>query len=396
MSLGIISNCFSIYLPFLIKEFNLTNGQNSALMTARWVSTFISMLFVNKYYEKLKYRTGMALACMFTAAGHLIYGFAESYTVCVIGSLVMGLGYGLGSMIPATILISRWFAKNRQLAMGITTAGSSVATMILPTVLTNYIKKVGIWTAFRVEALGLAIIGVIIFILVRENPEDMGLKPYGYDEKEAVGPTKIKGNADRPPLTKLLWVLMIAAGFFMGAEANPIYSHITINYTAAGYPEMTAATLFSITGFVLFFAKILCGRIGDKQGGIKTAYLFAAMQIVGFIFASLAPVHSMPINVIAIVGIGMGTPLPTMSISLWSTDLVNQKEYPKAVARMQIAYSLGSLCFSSVPGIIADQFGGQYSMAFIATCFVTLAGMATITIAYKKAGALREALKRKG
>ena len=396
MSLGIISNCFSSYLPFLIKEFNLTNAQNSSLMTARWVTTVVSMLFVNLYYEKVKYRAGMALACLFTAAGHLIYSFATGYIPCVIGSLIMGIGYGLGSMIPATILVSRWFIKNRQLAIGISTAGSSLATMILPTTITKCIERFGLALTFRLEALAIVLIAVIIFLLVRERPEDMGLKPYGYEENATAGPAKIKGNAERQSVTPLLWGLLLIAGFFMGAEANPIYSHVTINYTAAGYPEMKAALFFSITGLVLFVAKIICGKIGDNQGGIRTAYLFGAIQIAGFVFASMAPLHSGVVNALAIFCIGFGTPLPTMSISLWSTDLVNQKEYPKSVARMQIAYSLGSLCFSSVPGIIADHFGGQYSMAFIATCFITLAGLATITIAYIKVGVFKEAIKRKG
>jgi len=394
-SLGVISNGFAIYLPYLIKEFNLTNGQNSSLMTARWVTTFLSMLFCNKFYEKMTFKWGTAISVGFAALSHFMYSWANSYTACLIASLVMGFGYGLGAMIPTTILISKWFKKSRQLALGLCATGSSVAVIFLPRILTAYMERTNLQSAFRVEGILLVIIAIILLLIVRDDPEKMGLKPYGYEE--ACNETKLTGHSmdDRPDLSKGMWMLLLIVAVFVGASANPTYSHITINYTAAGYSKMTAATYYSATGLILAFAKIICGKIGDKQGGLRTSYLVGWIQILGYVLVSLAPLFITPINYLAILFVGLRTPFPTMVISLWANDISNTKQYAKVVARMQIMYSLGSLAYSSVPGIIADQFDGIYSMSFIVSSIIIFLCMALITVVYIKTGFFKTCIQRK-
>ena len=124
VTMGTVSNGFSIYLPYIMAERGLTHAQTSSLVTLRCLVAFVAMLLIGGYYRKVSLRVGTGLAVCCAGLAFWLYSAAETYPLFCVGAAVSGISYGLGSMIPVSILINRWFDQHRALALSICASGS--------------------------------------------------------------------------------------------------------------------------------------------------------------------------------------------------------------------------------------------------------------------------------
>ena len=124
ITMGTVSNGFSVYLPFIMAERGLTHAQTSSLVTLRCRVSFFAMLGIGWYYKAFSIRIGTAIAAACAGIAFLLYSVAGDYRTFCVGAAVSGLSYGFGSMIPVSILMARWFKTHRALALSISATGS--------------------------------------------------------------------------------------------------------------------------------------------------------------------------------------------------------------------------------------------------------------------------------
>ena len=82
----------------------------------------------------------------------VLFDIMCTFSLNLLASALCGLGYGYGGMIPLSTILSRWFDKHRGTALGLAAAGSGVAAVIMPPVLTDVIETQGLSQAFLWEA----------------------------------------------------------------------------------------------------------------------------------------------------------------------------------------------------------------------------------------------------
>lgn len=90
--------------------------------------------------------------------------------------------YGF-SNTQCSLLIGRWFHARRGLAFGIGTTGSGIATIIMPPLITALIEQRSLSFAFYTEAAITALTSLLILLLIRGRPEELGLRPYTTGEE---------------------------------------------------------------------------------------------------------------------------------------------------------------------------------------------------------------------
>ena len=96
ISMGVVSNGFSIFLPYIREEFGLTNAQTSTLVTVRLIMNFVSLLFIGIYYDHLNIRLGATLSVGFAVCFVILDGYTETETVAMLlYSLTAGIAAGL-------------------------------------------------------------------------------------------------------------------------------------------------------------------------------------------------------------------------------------------------------------------------------------------------------------
>ena len=128
---GLSVNAFSVTQPYILKQGGFTNTQTSMITTVRAVTYLLCMFLSPRFFRRTGYRLGTAIATALSGAAFLIFAFARTLPVYYAAGAVAGLSYGLGSMIPATILMNHWFHRQRGLAIGLCSAGTGLGMVLL-------------------------------------------------------------------------------------------------------------------------------------------------------------------------------------------------------------------------------------------------------------------------
>ncbi len=385
ITMGAVSNGFSIYLPYIRDGFGLTNAETSTLVTMKLLIAFFCMLLIGKYYDLFDIRVGLTIAAGFGALSFVMYAFSYNFLTFAVAAAVSGISYGMGSMVPISILMNRWFSDHKALAISICSAGSGMGSVILPPVLTGLLSSFSMRTVFLLEALMMVGAALIIFLLIRNYPREMDLTRLGENRtKLAATAVSSKDISDKGPIPGSVFILAAIGCFFMGAQGNPGISHVPVLFTSAGFTAVFAATLMSIVGAALTIGKIVYGEVTDKIGGFRSSMIFCVVLISGNVLCCMAELGSSALSLIAAALLGVGYSVSTVGPSVWTGDLSSEQEFAKTIRTFQISYSLGALITASIPGILADIFGGSYVPAFVMFTVLTVLATVLILIAYRK------------
>lgn len=381
MGLGI--NGFTVYQPYLLERFHLTNGQGSWITTVRSLFSLLSMLSADALCRRLGIRQAMTLGLGFFVVSYALFGAASAFpTLCACAAL-SGLAYGFGGMIPLTLALSHWFRDRRGLALGLAAGGSGLSTVLAPPLLEEAIQHLGLTAAFWLEG-GLGILLTLcVFLLVRDRPEELGLIPY-----TASGSSGASVPAERPApprLSRPLWWVVVASAFLTGGPCGPGFSHLSVLYTSENYDSGTVALLMSLFGLVLMLSKVLYGSLSDTLGSRWANWSVYAVFLTGFSLCCLAPSGSIPLAFAAFVFTALGMPLSSVSLSVWAGDLSAGPDYDRLVKWLSSAYMLGSLLTGPMPGMLADRFC-SYVPAYLLFLASLVCSMALIQGVYYKLG----------
>lgn len=379
ISTGMVVNTLTVYLPYILSEYGLTNSQGSLINTIRCLASLGAMFFVERYYQKTGLRRGTVFAMILCVMSYVLYALARSFLGFCLGSVVAGVGCSLGGIVAATIAVDTWFSGSRGTAMGICTAGSGLAMVILPPVLTGILENTGVSAAFFAEAGMMAVLSLLILLIFRkESPADAGLTPYG---EAGDGPVKASSGAVLP---KGYFLPLLLAMAFVGSVGGPGFNHLPVFYSSIGYESMTVALGMSMIGFVLMLGKCAYGIITDRIGSYRTNYLFLGLLVLGFALCCMMSGQGWMLYA-AQLCLGMGMCVCTVGLPVWAGDLTDPAVHARTVQRFQTAYSVGALLFSPVPGMVADAFGG-YRPAYVGFTVQAVVILVILQLAYQKAG----------
>ena len=372
-TLGLTLN-FSVYLPHVIASGAVAEGvASSALITIRYISSFLTLAVIEPYLRRMGLRAGITTAVAGLTAGYLIFSMANSFPLYCVGSAISGVCYVLGGVVPISLMINRWFRSHTGLALGLCMAGSGIASMVAPPVITLLIQRFTLRGAFRIEAVFFLAAAAVMFTLVRNDPKDMGLTALDTGssaserEKNSV-PQLSQGQTDGR-----VRLYACAAAFLMGVCGDVGLSHLTVLYSGAGYESMQVATALSKVGLALTAAKCLYGVIVDRVGTRKTDALFYAILIAGLGMSCGAAMTVSPLMVTTAAMIyGFSLPLASVGMTMLARDTSTSETYAKQLKNIQLSTTVGMLAFSMGPGLVKQLTGTYLPAYFIITAMAVL------------------------
>lgn len=357
---GLAINAFTIYQPYILTQNGFTNAQSSLIVTVRSLLSFASMLLTGWYYKKLSLRAGMGLSGCMIAAGFLLFSAARGFAMYLLAAAVVGLGYGFGTMIPISIVMERWFIEKRTMAVGLCSAVTGLSTLGIPSLLTWLIERFGLAATFRIEGAAIAVFVLLSFLLIRSRPADMGMAPYGSWENVEHKGFEEHGRS----LTRKNWALLIPMLLCVGAFTSVGYSHITVLARGESVSSQTIALAVTVSGVTLMVSKFGYGVIEEKLSTYQTNWIFGGFLTVGLVLCCVFRGNA-ALLMAAMIVYGLGLPLGTVGLTAWAGDLSRPEQYDDTIRRFQAGYAAGSLLFSTLPGLLADRFGGSYVPAYV-------------------------------
>lgn len=391
-NVGLASTSFSVYQPYLVELPGVGHSGGSIIISIRTFISLIAMFFVARYYDKLDCRKGVAFASFCIGVGFVLYALNTSnYVGLCIGSVFTGLGYGLGGMVASTMLIGRWFKDHVATAAGIAAVGSGVAAVVVPPVVVALESTLSLSSAFAAEGVLAILDALLLYALLRNKPEDIGLTPYvdpklsrtleeGSESlqsglgKNGQDATKRSAKREKPKkrsqarisrnLPPKMAPVVFVAMVFVGSVSVGGSNYLAVLFTSEGFTTEYAAMLVSISGACLMVSKLFTGVIFDKIGTAKGSLLFFAIFIAGIVMLCLSDMGNHNLALFAVLLYGTGLALGTVGISIWSIELAPRGQQVKTIKNFQIAYALGGFIFTFLPGFIMEATG-TYLVSYV-------------------------------
>ena len=212
-------------------------------------------------------------------------GFLLSFGV------LLSIGLGFTSPVALTPVISRWFTRQRGMALFFLSTGSMAGMALMTPLLTFFIDRAG-WQAtllgFAV-AFTLVTVPAALFVIREEAPPGTDLLLEQLRQREMAGaarPESLRfGEAIR---TSPFWKIVLGL-FACGFSMNLLGTHGVPMLMDHGYDAMTSSMGVGIIGLVAIFGTLVLGRLSDRlprRNILGTIYLirglgFFALLLVG-------------------------------------------------------------------------------------------------------------------
>lgn len=378
---SLVSTGMSIGINALHRDYGMSGAETSAIITVCSVVAFVSTCFADRYYKRLGLRNGMFVAVASGCIAFIIYAMADGVEyLYYTGSLFGGVTYGLGFMLPASLLMRRWFTKNRALALSVCSSGSGFSIAIGSPVLEMIIDNIDLGVSFVVEAIFMAVTAILILLFIKNDPSDIGMEPLG--GVSTASDTKKEKKFD---LSRKAVIMLLVAATFGGVCGFPSTSHFALNFTTSGLDDMTVAFGISLFGIILLISKLMFGETVDRRGTLFSTMLFGSFIVLG-LFGSfmIASITENWLMFASLALMGVGYPIISLGYPNWTADFTSVDDYSINLKRLQMGYQFGIMAGSFLPGLIFDTTG-SYSWAYLMFALLMMTSLILVWRAYASA-----------
>lgn len=374
VGMGLNTNTFSVYEPYLMQKFDLTNTQNSFINTSRALMIIFGMLSVGRMNRRFGICRVVAFSIFLQGVTRVLFSMASGFYTCCFAAGLSGLTYAWAAAVPVSILIHRWFCDRQGFALGFAMSGSGIASAVWSPAIPFLVEHIGLRKAFLVEALLTVMIGFLVAVFLKAGPEEMGLRPYtnprGRAErerrKEDAGHCA-DSTAPLPEETHLTGqhavLLFYAALLLLAGPCSAEFAHIAVHFANSGFPIYVIALLLSIHGIFLIIGKLFSGSLTDRFGGRTSTWTISLIYIASQIFLCLAGSGNLHFAFLSMILMGFGLPLSTVFPAIWARDLFPPDRFDSLVQRSVFFFAIGNFILEPLPGILADR-SGSYLLPF--------------------------------
>ncbi|MBW1765569.1 MAG: MFS transporter [Deltaproteobacteria bacterium] len=360
---------FGVFLKSISGEFGLARGATSAIFSVQNVFgaalSFGGGWSVDKYGPRLTVffiglSTGLSL--LLTSQTNALWQLFITY------SLLFGVIGSTYTTIMSTI--SRWFGKNRGLALGIAGLGIGLGPMIIAPFSTYLIGSFDWRMAY-------IILGAIAWVfilplsqLLRRSPTDIKARvrivESGSDEKDMQPPENDGGPVSELTLrgairTRSFWFfsiswLLTSFCFMM------VMIHVVPHATDIGIPPMQAATILSVIGGCVIAGRLIIGKVSDNIGRKVTTAACALCTALAMIWLNWAQDLTMLYIFAAVFGLFHGG-FDTIIAALIG-DTFGVRNIGMIMGSLQVTFGLGMVVGSALAGVLFD-INQSYFVAFL-------------------------------
>lgn len=378
-ALGAIMNAGGIFIVPVCNELGFDRGALALYLTFYFIATTATYPLVAKYLPKWDFRVFLTTCFLVLAATEAAMGLMSELWQWYAAGVVLGVAGALVFVVASTVLIENWFVAKRGTALGIAMCGSGIGGFFFP-IFGNYlIETVGWRMAYPSIALAMCVIVLPFTLFVfRLHPSDMGLRPYGAEQGEAMAETRAsaKGMPARKAIVTLAFVCVF---LYAGIEAlfSGYNNHLPGFAESIGYSAAFGAGILSLAQLGYSVATLVMGWVTDKIGVAVSTYItlgVTAASLLGFSFLQA----EVPLMVCAFV-FGMNSVIITISVPTLISELFGKKYFAQILSYSRMSGIIGCFgaaavgaCFDLTGSYIGSFFAG---IAILAACAV-LVGIA--------------------
>jgi predicted MFS family arabinose efflux permease len=331
----------------------------------------------------------MTAAALFIGTGTLLTVWMDQpWELLALWGIVVGLGTGAVAIVLGTIIVQRWFDQHRGLALGLLTASSATGQLVFLPLLAHLAVTSG-WRSSVLTMAGVSVLlAPLVWLLIRDRPEEKGLRPLGVAAPDArataPGPTGATASAENPFIAALATLRMasrsrefriLAGSFFIcGASTNGLVgTHLIPACMDHGLPEVQAAGLLALMGVFDLLGTTGSGWLSDRFDNRLLLFCYYGFRGLSLLYLPYAFVsNSLGLTVFAVLyGLDwIATVPPTVALA---RKAFGPEKTGMVFGWIIAAHQVGAAAAASFAGFIRTT-SGSYDRAFVvagALCMVS-------------------------
>jgi len=262
--------------------------------------------FAAAFMERFGLRRTMLSALALLATGvALTTLMRQSWQLVLLWGVVVGTGAGIIANVLGAVVAARWFTTRRGFVVGLLTGSAAGGQLIFLPTFAAITTAFG-WRAMVLLAAAVALaIMPIVWLFMRERPEDVGLAPYGETAGAKAAPRAALGNPFMLSLRTLaeaarsraFWLL--AGSFFCcGASTNGLIgTHLIPACLDHGIAEAASAGLLAAMGIFNVAGATASGWLSDRVDNRILLFVYYGLRGLSLIY--------LPFSFVSFYGLGL-------------------------------------------------------------------------------------------
>jgi MFS family permease len=303
----------------------------------------------------------------------LTAGVTEPWQFILAFSLVAGLGFGVAATHVVSTVVSLQFERNRGLAVGIATSGSTAGQLLVIPLLASVLATTGWrWSYLALGLASLALIPVVLVLIRRQRSGDAAAA-----SRQAAEPLGRRLSfLWRSPVFHLLFWSFTICGF---TTSGVIETHLLPYAAACGFPPLASATAYGVLSAVNLGGMMLAGYLADR---VNRPLLLGAIYILRGLSFILLMFVANDLSLLFIFAVAFGlfdySTLP-VTASLVASHL-GLRIMGLAMGFLSAGHSLGAAAGAFLGGYLFDLFA-RYSWVWVASVILAIiAGLLVFAI----------------
>jgi len=375
---GILNNIISLHLIPVTEDLGISRGSFSLAFSIRPLVGFFSTLLSGIFFAKFGYRKLASIALLSAAASFALLGNSQSFFMLCLASAALGLSEGFCTTAAASRMVNTWFHSNQGLILGLVTASTGLGGSLFSIVLSNVIEA-GSWRdSYYLSAILIALVAVLVFLVSRNRPGDLGRLPYGAGKGHGKKPRKVTrdhwaGYDAKDVFKKPTFYLTAVVVFCSCICTYAAYSVLVPHLQDCGIHASEAAQVQSIMLLSLAAAKFICGALSDFLGAKFINLLCMVCGGIGLVLLTM--VNGISLAIAGSVIFSLGVVMTTITIPLLSSALFGYKPQGAIIGILMALVPASSVITCPIVNALYDRIG-SYNPIFLATA--ALAGIVVV------------------
>ncbi len=281
-----------IFIIPLQQEFGWSTSDISAALAIRFFLFGIMAPFAAALMNKYGVRRIVLIAQAIVAVCLVTSLWMTSlWQLLLLWGIGVGLGTGMTALVLGATVATRWFVARRGLVVGILTASVATGQLIFLPLLTSLAVSYGWRTALLVVCAAVVCAALVVLLVMRDRPSDVGLLPYGHQgPPPPVPPVPVSvtaaafGALRDAARTRTFWILF-GTFFICGASTNGlIQTHFIPMCVDFGLTQTHAAGLLAAIGVFDFIGTIASGWLADRYDNRWLLFWYYGLRGLSLLF----------------------------------------------------------------------------------------------------------------
>ena len=369
---GLANNYSGLFILPITEDLGISRASFSLAFCLKYLFSFLGTLFSGVLFLRFGNKLPMLFGLLLSGAGYAILPLSTNVPMLALANILLGLGDALCCTAAVSRMVSAWFHRYKGLVWGLVSASTGVGGSFVCMLLSGIIQRSGWRTAYFISAAIVVGTLLLVLLLVRSRPEQMGLSPYGmgYVPKKQ---KKVSTDDHWPGYTmselkkEPIFYLTLVSVFLSSFAIYLAYDIIVPHLQDQGLSQSEAVSQQSMMLIYLTASKFLAGLLSDWLGAKSVTVgctVFGAISLW-----LLAMVNSPASATPAILFYAIGLPLPTVLIPLLTYRLFGYRAHSTYHGIFMSIPQLGLLTAAPIANTVYDATGSYSPVLLVSTGF---------------------------